>query len=124
MKNLRSYLLENMEELRFLVDVINSYNGSLNYLEVYENDKDFFEVYFTNTFDAVRSVYYGDYNFHDDLIRFNGLGNIESLSNYDYEIELRDSIDDIIDELLKVYNELDISDELYELIENILNEEE
>jgi hypothetical protein len=124
MKNLRSYLLENMEELKVVVGDVATYNGSLEYLAVWDNDEFTINELFANPYEALRSSYYGDYNFNDSLIRFNGYGNIESLSNYDYEIELRDSIDDIIDELLKVYNELDISDELYELIENILNEEE
>jgi hypothetical protein len=124
MKNLRSYLLGNIEELRFLVSEINSYNGSLEYLEVWNNDGFTINELFTDPYEALKSSYFGNYNFYDDLIRFNSYGNIESLSYYDYEIELRDNIEEIIEALLEIYNHLDINEELWDLIENALNEEE
>jgi hypothetical protein len=124
MKNLRSYLLENMEELKSLVWDINSWNGSLEYLEVWENDEYTINEIFTNPYEALRSSYYGGYNINDDYFKFNAYGNIESLNNYDYEEELKDNIEEIIEALLEVYNHLDINEELWDLIENTLNEEE
>lgn len=123
MENLKSYLLENVNELRILVDEINGYNGSLDYLGVYENDEFTINRLFSNPYELLEKCWYGYYNINHSLFKINGYGNIESLSDYDYENELRDSIDDIIYELLKIYNKIDISNEIYEIIENSLNEE-
>jgi hypothetical protein len=124
MENLRSYLLENMEELKVVVGDVTAYNGSLEYLAVWDNDEFTINELFANPYEVLKSSFYGDYNFNDDLIKFNGYGNIESLNNYDYEEELKDNIEEITEALLEVYNHLDINEELYELIENALNEEE
>lgn len=119
MKNLKSYLLENINELKILVGEINSYNGSLDYLEAWENDEyTINELFYNNPYEALRSSCYGYYNINDDLIKFNAYGNIESLNENEYDIELIDNIDDIIQELLKIYNNIDLSNEIFELIEN------
>ena len=118
MENLKSYLLENTNELRILVSEINSYNGSLDYLEVYENEEYILNELFSNPYELLEKCWYGCYNINHSLIRCNVYGNIESLSDYDYEIELKENIDDIINKLLKVYNKIEISNEIVELIEN------
>lgn len=123
MKNLKSYLLENINELKSLVSEINGYNGSLDYLEVWENEEYVINELFTSPYEALKSVYYGYYNINDDLIKFNGYDNIESLNECEYEDELKENIDDIVEELLACYIKIFISDELYVLIENALNEE-
>lgn len=116
---LKTYLLENTDILKMIVDEINSYNGSLDYLEVYENDEfTINELFYNNPYEAIRSTCYGFYDINDSLIRFNGYGNIESLSDYNYENELKENIDDIIEELLKIYNKIEITNEIVELIEN------
>lgn len=123
MKNLKSYLLENINELKSLVSEINGYNGSLDYLEVWENEEYAINELFTSPYEALKSVYYGYYNINDDLIKFNDYDNIESLNECEYEDELKENIDDIVEELLACYIKIFISDELYVLIENALNEE-
>ena len=123
MTNLKSYLLENINELKSLVSEINSYNGSLDYLEVWENEEYVINELFTSPYEVLKSVYYGYYNINDDLIKFNDYGNIESLNECEYEDELKENINDIVEELLACYIKIFISDELYALIENALNEE-
>jgi hypothetical protein len=113
-----------VEELEIVVREINGWDGSLDWLEAYENDEEFFEMFFTNAFDAVRSAHYGNYNYSDDLVRFDGYGNLESFDKWEYEEELKDNIDDIIEKLLSIYYEIDINEELTELIEEYLEEEE
>ena len=124
MKKIREYLLNDVEELEVIVSEINGWDGSLDWLEAHENDEDFFDIYFSNTIEAVRSVCYGNYNYSDDLVRFDGYGNLESFDRWEYEDELKDNIDDIIEKLLSVYYEIDIDEELKELIEEYLEEEE
>lgn len=123
MKKIREYLLNDVEELEVIVSEINGWDGSLDWLEAYENDEEFFDMFFTNTIEAVRSVCYGSYDYSDDLVRFDGYGNLESFSRWEYEDELKDNIDDIMERLLLVYHEIDIEEELIELIGEYLEEE-
>lgn len=120
MDEFKNYLLNNMEELEDIVSQINSYDGSLDYLEYYNNDEEFFSTFFNDPMEAVRSTYYGSYNFTDDLVHFNGYGNLDSCDQYEYEEELKASIDEIIDRLIDLYNKIDVSLELDELLEEVI----
>ena len=124
MKKIREYLLNDMDELDYIIAEINGWDGSLDWLEAYENDEEFFDMFFADTMEAVRSVCYGNYNYSDDLVRLDGYGNLESFSRWEYEDELKDNIDDIIERLLSVYYQIDIDEELTELIVEYLEEEE
>ena len=33
--------------------------------------------------EAIRATYYGDYNYNDEYVKFNGYGNIDSYSEYE-----------------------------------------
>ena len=121
MKNekIKDYLLNNIEVLKDVVKEINCWDGSLDYLDFYENDEEFFEMCFPNkAIDAVRAVYYGDYNYNDDYVRFNAYGNLESFNDYDYEEELKNYIDEIIERLEEEKDNITIYDnELKEMLE-------
>lgn len=119
MEKLKKYLLENLETLREIVSAINCYDNSLDYLDYYLNDEDFFNVYFdNNVIEAVRSVCYGDYNFSDDYVKFNGYGNLETCNEFDFEEKLKDNIDEIIERLICLKDDIDIYDnELKEILE-------
>lgn len=119
MESLKKYLTNNVEELKDVVNELNSWNGCLENLEVYENDEEFFNTFFHgNPSEAVRASCYGDYNYMDEYVRFNGYGNLESLNEYDYRQELIDYIDDIVDELINNRDSLYLSDTLAGLLEN------
>ena len=122
MKNyeeIKNYLLNHVDEIGDIIIEINSIDDSLDYLEYYENDEEFFNTFFyNNPSEAVRSSYYGDYNYCDDYVRFNGYGNLESFNDYDLEREYKEYIDDITKSFLEHYQELSITDkELKDLIE-------
>ena len=124
MKNyeeIKNYLLNHVDEIGDIIIEINSIDGSLEYLEYYENDEEFFNMFFPNNpTEAVRSAYYGDYSYCDKYVKFNGYGNLESADDYKLEKEYKYYIDDIIDSLLKHYQELSIcDDELIKLIEEM-----
>ena len=123
MERIRKYLLNDVEELDRVVREINSWDGSLDWLEAYENDGEFFDTYFDSAFEAVRSAHYGSYDYSDDLVRFDGYGNLESFSRWEYEDELKDNIDDIIERLLSEYYNIYINEELEKLIMEYLEEE-
>lgn len=118
MENLKKYLLENVETLKDVVRDLNSWDGSLEHLDVHENDEEFFNLFFEgNPAEAVRASYYGDYEYMNDYVRFNGYGNLESLSAYDYETELKDEIDDIVALLIENQSHLSLDAEVEELLE-------
>ena len=88
MEELKNYILEN-EDLLELVRDINSYDGSLDWLDYQENDEEFFDVYYNNTLEAVRAVCYGDYNYTNEYVKINAYGNLESCGSYELEEELK-----------------------------------
>lgn len=119
-QQLKEYVLENVS-LSELVQEMNSWNGAFDELAYYENDGEFFYMFFEgNAMEAVRAAQYGDYNYMDDLVTFDGYGNLKSTSYYGAEMELKDNIDDIIEELISNHCHYYLDDEL----EEILNEME
>jgi hypothetical protein len=67
-----------------LIELNNRYCEVFNYeSEIYNNDEEFFEIFFTNALEAVRAVSFGDYRYHDDYVIFNGYGNLETFNHMD-----------------------------------------
>ncbi|OPZ94105.1 MAG: hypothetical protein BWY74_00812 [Firmicutes bacterium ADurb.Bin419] len=64
-------LKDNTEFLKELVDACNSWNGSLESLQVYEFDEEFFENFFQDKMEVARATFFGSIgNWNDDYIRF------------------------------------------------------
>ena len=122
MKKIREYLLNEEEVLDCVVREINGWDGSLDWLEAHENDEEFFDTYFDNAMEAVRSAHYGRYNYSDYYVRFDAYGNLESFSRWEYVEELKYYVDDIIERLLSVYYGIYTNEKLTELIEEYLEE--
>lgn len=109
MKTLKDRFMEafesgkiDVEDLKEMAQEVNSWNGSFEHLEFYENDEYFFEDCFASKHDAVRAAIYGDYNYTDDYVRFDGYGHIESLSEY----EIDEAHEDEAEEIIETYAEL------------------
>ena len=122
MKNyeeIKNYLLNHVDEIGDIITEINSIDNSLDFLEYWENDEEFFNTFFyNNPSEAVRSAYYGDYSYCDKYVKFNEYGNLESADDYKLEKEYKYYIDEITDSFLQHYQELCITDdELLKLIE-------
>ena len=64
---------------------------------LYDFDEEFFETAFGNDpIEAARATFFGNIqNWSDEYIRFNGYGNLESLSEYDAVEVAEDHVDDI-----------------------------
>lgn len=87
-----------LEELKQMVSDVNSWNGQLDYLEYYENDEYFFKEFFGDKVDeAVRAVCYGHYNYMDEYVRFNACGNLDSCNQFEYDKEIEDNAEEIIE---------------------------
>ena len=93
-------------------------------LDFWENDEEFFNTFFNNPMEAIRATYYGNYNYNDDYVKFNGYGNIDSYSEYERIEEIKDNIDDIVDNLIECYYNIYINEELESLLLELLEEEE
>ena len=92
-----------VEQLELMVREMNAWDGSFDNLAVYENDDEFFQIFFeSKVMEAVRAVSYGDYNYMEEFVRFNGYGNIESLSEREWHQELEDEADDIVEQYLEM----------------------
>ena len=125
MEKIKGFLLGDLSELKYVVTEINCWNGSLELLEVYENDEYFFEdIFYGRKYELVEKIANGDYRLGDDYVKFDCYGDIVSLNEWEWEEELEENIDEIIEKLIDCYDNLVISDELVALIEEYLEEEE
>lgn len=120
-KELKEYLLDNWEVIREIASEINGWNCSLEYLEVWDNDEEFFNTYFEGKpYEVARATFFGDWNFGDEYVKFNGYGNLESLSEWQYKKLLKDSVDEVIDLAIEYWQHIDIvDDEVVEYIESL-----
>lgn len=71
------------------VQAINEHleNQGYHYDMIYTFDEDTINELFSNPWDALRATHFGDTNFSDDYFRFNGYGNIETLSDWKIDEE-------------------------------------
>jgi hypothetical protein len=72
--------INNMTESE-LVELNNLYCQSINAPddEIFSNDEDFFETFFSGSgIKLAQAIFYGDYNYSHDYVRFNGYGNLET----------------------------------------------
>ena len=122
----KEYLLDNEDVLISVVQELNSWNGCLEYLEFWENDEEFFELFYSgmNGLEIARAIYYGNYRYNDDYVRINAYGNLESYTEYEMIEEMKDSIDEIVDRLIEQHDNLDLSDDIKEIFEEAEEEEE
>ena len=126
-KKLREYLLNDVVELRDVVNELNRWNGCLSWLEFWGNDEEFFELFYSekNGLEIARAIYYGDYNYNDDYVRINGYGNLESYTEDEIIEEMKDSIDEIVKNLIEEHDGyLYLSDDIKEIFEEAEEEEE
>ena len=105
LNEIKGLLLNDLNTLKDVVRELNSWNDYLEYLEVYENDEEFFNMFFEGKpAELARAIYYGDFNYNDEYIKFNGYGNLETFSEYEYEELLEENIEEITENLI-VYAE-------------------
>ena len=126
-KKLREYLLNDVEELRDVVNELNGWNGCLDYLEFFENDEYFFELFYSgmNGLEIARAIYYGDYNYNDDYVRIKSYGNLESYTEDEMVEKMKDSIDEIVKNLIEEHDGyLYLSDDIKEIFEEAEEEED
>ena len=126
-KKLREYLLNDVVELRDVVNELNRWNGCLSWLEFWGNDEEFFELFYSekNGLEIARAICHGNYRYNDDYVRINGYGNLESYTEDEMIEEMKDSIDEIVKNLIEEHDGyLYLSDDIKEIFEEAEEEEE
>ena len=126
LNEIKGLLLNDLDTLKDIVSELNSWNACLDYLDVYENDEEFFNIFFEGKpAELARAIYYGDFNYNDNYIKFNGYGNLETYSEYGYEKLLKENIEEIIECLIEYVESISIYDEnLYDLLSQYFEVEE
>ena len=126
LNEIKGLLLNDFNTLKDVVRELNSWNACLDYLEVYENDEEFFDMFFEGRpAEVARAIYYGDYNYNDEYVKFNAYENLESLSEYDYEELLKENIEEITENLIEYAEYISIdSEELENLLSQYFEVEE
>ena len=118
MKNeIKNYLLNNMEVTRDVVNEINIWDYSLDFLVVVpiEYLDEYLEGYAPH--EIIDRIFYGNFNPNDAYFRFDAYGNLESFNEWDLREEYKMYIDEIIEALLKNIDNVEIyDDELKDLL--------
>ena len=112
LNEIKGLLLNDLDTLKDAVRELNSWNACLDYLDVYNNDDEFFDMFFEGKpAELARAIYYGDFNYNDEYIKFNGYGNLETFSKYDYEEMLEENIEEITENLIEYAEYISINNE-------------
>ena len=91
------------EKLMAMVQEVNGWDSGLDFLDIWENDDDFFNTFFSgDPMEVARAISFGDYSYNDEYVTFNGCGNLVSYTEYQVEELLKDYEEEIIES----YNEL------------------
>ena len=126
LNEIKGLLLNDLDTLKDAVRELNSWNACLDYLDVYNNDDEFFDMFFEGKpAELARAIYYGDFNYNDEYIKFNGYGNLETFSKYDYEEMLEENIEEITENLIEYAEYISIgNEELDDLLSQYFEVEE
>lgn len=82
--------LSSSEKINLYNDYCDNNNNDSRF---YSFDEEFFDIFFTSSFDAARATYYGNISWSDEYIRFDNIGNLESLSEYQIISEAEDNLE-------------------------------
>jgi len=91
--------LNNLDDSE-IVRIHNEYCQSCNNSddEIYNNDEDFFNTFFDGkVLEAVRAVSFGEYNYSDEYVVFNGYANLESFNNPSSHVDIDSIANDILE---------------------------
>lgn len=113
---IKEVLLNNDGLLMDAVQTINSYNGALEEFDVFDFDSINDYLHGVEPIEIMRMVKFGDVHWTDEYLRFNGYGNLESISEYSLIREMKDEIDEIVYQLIENIRE-DSPVEIWEMIQ-------
>ena len=118
-EKMERYLEENIGEARNIASQINGYDESLEELYVYSmSEFDYvIECADLSPTELIDKVQYGDFTTNNDYFIFDGLGNLISYSEYEYEEMIRDSIHEIVERYIELAGHVYADAEMEALME-------
>lgn len=91
--------VDDLDEVQ-LVSIWNEYclEGRMDDF-IYLNDEDFFIENFNNPYDVVQRIHFGDYNYNDKYVVFNGYANLETFNDPEEQIYKSELVEWLVDNL-------------------------
>ena len=120
MKKIEKYLLNNLEETQEIIEQINNINNSLEDLEIYpmeELDNVLSNYYIKHIFKMASK---GNFDINDEYFRITSDGALESFDIYMYELVIKQNIEEIIDQIVYNFEELNLEKQLSIMIEELI----
>lgn len=97
-------------QLRTMVSEMNGWDGSFEDLHAWDMDV-FNEIMSGQEPEWIaQRIYFGDFNPMHEFFRYNGYGNLESLTNFGYNEEVEDRHDEIVEHYRELVENGDIQD--------------
>lgn len=109
-----------MDDLRGLYQEANSWDGSFEFIQVYDIEE-LCEI-FSDTCELVRAVIYGSVDNICDPVRFDAYGNLETVYESDMESDMQCYLDELADWIIDNDCHVDLS--AYGIDEDEIQEEE
>ena len=120
MKKIEKYLLNNLEETQEIIEQINNINNSLEELEIYPMDMIDNVLSNYSIKEIFKMASWGNFNINDDCFRIDILGALESFDIYMYELVIEQNIEEIIDQIVYNFEELNLRKQLSIMIEELI----
>ena len=125
-EKMERYLDENIEEARNIASQVNSWDSSLEDLYVYDMTE-FNYIIDSMELDPMEIAYkieYGDFTPNNDYFIFDGLENLISYSEYEYEELVKEYIPEIVERYIELAAHVYADDEMEALMEAYAEAEE
>ena len=118
-EKMERYLEENIEEARDIASQINGYDESLEGLYVYSMYEfdDVMECADIKGMELINKVEYGDFNSSDSYFKFDGLANLISYTEFEYEQLVFDYIHEIVERYIELAGHVYADAEMEALME-------
>lgn len=118
-EKMERYLKGNIEEARDIASQINGWDLSLEELYVYDMYE--FDCIIDSrelgAMELLNKVQYGDFNTNDDYFKFDGLDNLISYSEWEYEELVKENIAEIVERYIDVAGHVYADAEMEALME-------
>lgn len=101
-----------VEQLKEMVQEVNIWDGSLEEFEYYEMEQINDLFHDAEPLEILRMAHFGNFNWNDEYFTVNAYGNLDSISEFEFEKELKDNHDEIAEH----YNELVESGEIEDIL--------
>ena len=113
-KLLKGYLLANPEELFDVLYETKQYTQELDYLEVFDMDELDWRLDVLSA-SEILSLDTTGFSYDDEYFQFDR-DSITSFTRKEYQILLIDNIDNIIDEFMDVYEDCEVSNDIWNIV--------